>query len=249
MIDYSEETTVGGVRAIELYYRNIRNISTGQTEFYQSRTQLNTPGLGTLMPENFRDLAELTTQCNELFKLELTQALYTCFNFAEKEINFNWISVYMPVKFLYESDIDSFLLEIFDRMEIPYNKICFALADKLLAETDGRAATTIGNLRNRGYHFMLTDFGGDVCPMMRLAGFPVDYVMLSPEVTYYIGKGTRSDNAVQSIIGFVNDMGSEPIADGVLNSKQAEELRSFGCMYCAGSNLGKYVPERSIKKK
>ena len=45
-----KQTTVNGVRAIELYYRVIREISSGATAFFQSQTRLNTPGLGTLMP-------------------------------------------------------------------------------------------------------------------------------------------------------------------------------------------------------
>ena len=83
--------------------------------------------------------------------------------------------------------------------------------------------------------------------MMRLSDFSVDYVMLSPEVSNYIGKSERSDNAARSIISFVNELGSEPIADGVFNSKQAELLYSFECSYCAGSLAGKYMTERYVR--
>ena len=73
--------------------------------------------------------------------------------------------------------------------------------------------------------------------------------MLSPEVSNYIGRGERSDNAVKSIISFVNDIGSEPVADGVFNSHQAEMLYSFECSYCAGNLSGKYMTEKYIKQK
>ena len=96
---------------------------------------------------------------------------------------------------------------------------------------------------------MLTNFGASNCPLMRLSDFPVDFVMLSPEVTNYIGKGERSDNAVRSIISFVNDIGSEPVADGVFNSRQAETLYSFECSYCAGSLSGKYMTERYVRRR
>jgi EAL domain-containing protein (putative c-di-GMP-specific phosphodiesterase class I) len=96
---------------------------------------------------------------------------------------------------------------------------------------------------------MLTGFGGSYCPMMRLSNFSVDYVMLSPEVANYIGRDERSDNAVKSIISFVNDIGSEPVADGVFNSRQAEMLYSFECSYCAGSLSGKYVTEKYVKRR
>ena len=41
------EKTVDGVRAVEMYYRVIRDISSGSCAFYQSQTRLNTPGMGT----------------------------------------------------------------------------------------------------------------------------------------------------------------------------------------------------------
>ena len=166
--------------------------------------------------------------------------------FEKREIPFQWISVYMPVRALREVGIEHELMERFAEMEVPTNRICFELSEKLLEETDGLAAGSIRNLRNRGFHFMLSGFGGNNCPMMRLAEFRVDYVMLSPEVAYFIDRSERADEAVKSIIGFVSDLEAEPIADGIQNSHQAETLHSFECRYCAGSLAGDYVQQQRV---
>ena len=249
MADENIQTTVGGLRAVELHYRSVREISSGRTAFYQSQTILNAPKLGVLTPEKYRDVCEMTNQSDQLFRLELMQALDANAAFYEKELNFSWISVYLPVRMLRETNTSRMVSELAVKYQVPTSRICFELSDKLLAETDEQVPLTIQTMRNLGFHFMLTDFGGSTCPLMRLSGFPVDYVMLSPEVTNYIGKGERSDNAVRSIITFVNDMGSEPVADGVFNAHQAETLYTFECMYCAGSISGKYLTEKQIKKK
>lgn len=238
-----------GVRAIELQYRVIREISTGQAAAFQTQTRLNSPKLGVLTPDKFRDVSEITNQAVRLFMLELIQALEAHNTFVERDLNFNWISLYMPVKFLKEPRAEKTLLEYFSRYNVPTSRICFELSEKLLEETDGQVSTVIQQMRNRGFHFMLTNFGGNTCPMMRLSDFSVDYVMLSPEVSNYIGKGERSDNAVKSIIGFVNELGAEPVADGVFNSHQAETLYSFECAYCAGSLSGKYMAERYVRRR
>ena len=238
-----------GVRAIELQYRVIREISTGQAAAFQTQTRLNSPKLGVLTPDKFRDVSEITNQAVRLFMLELIQALEAHNTFVERDLNFNWISLYMPVKFLKEPRGEKTLLEYFSRYNVPTSRICFELSEKLLEETDGQVSTGIQQMRNRGFHFMLTNFGGNTCPMMRLSDFSVDYVMLSPEVSNYIGKGERSDNAVKSIIGFVNELGAEPVADGVFNSHQAETLYSFECAYCAGSLSGKYMAERYVRRR
>lgn len=240
----SPESRVGGLRAVELHYRTIRDISNGTPAFLHTQTRLNSPSLGVLYPEQFRDVAEITFQCIELFWLELEQAMDAVQIFEKRELSFQWISVYMPIRILREVGIEHDLMERFTAMELPTNRICFELSEKLLEETDGLAASSIRNLRNRGFHFMLSGFGGNNCPMMRLAEFRVDYVMLSPEVAYFIDRSDRADEAVKSIIGFVTDLEAVPIADGIQNSHQAETLHSFECRYCAGSLAGDYVQER-----
>ncbi|MCR5143120.1 MAG: EAL domain-containing protein [Ruminococcus sp.] len=243
------EKTVDGVRAVEMYYRVIRDISSGSCAFYQSQTRLNTPGMGTLMPENFRDVAEVTRQCISLFELEYVQALEAVQKFTERELRFKWVSVYMPPKYLLEPGVEKKLVDVTERLEVPTTKICFALSEKLFEETDHAISENIKKLRNRGFHFMLTDFGGEGSPVMRLSEFEVDHVMLSPEITRYIGRDERSNNAVKALIDFASDLNAEPIADGVQNVQQAERLYEFECMYCAGSLAGKYIAERYIRRR
>ena len=240
---------IGGLRPVELNYRPIREISSGNTKFYQSVTKLNTPGLGVMMPETYREVAEMSPQCLNLFSLELAQALDAITHFTEREVNFGWVSVYMPVWFLKEKRAEKNVVEQCQKAGVPTNKICFELSEKLLSETGDEAAAAITNLRNRGFHFMLTEFGGNACPMMRLADFPADYVMLSPEVSNYIGRSERSDSAVKSILDFISDMGGEPIADGVSTSRQAERLYEFECSYCAGKLAGDFVGERFVRSR
>ncbi len=249
MAKRSIQKTVGGLRAIELYFRVIRNMTTGEPAFYQSRTQLNTPGLGTLMPENFRELADMSPQCTELFLLELKQAIQTNIKFSKRDLIFEWISVYMPIRYLMQISCDKILLENCQKYDLPANRMCFMLSGQLLMETDGIAARTIRLLRSYGFHFMLMNFGALDCPIMRLADFPVDYVMFSPELTYYLGRDQRTHDAAASVVGFVNDLEIHPIADGIMESYQAETFYDFGCIYCAGSLAGTYLPESEIRQK
>ena len=71
----NKQATVDGLRAVELNYRSIRDISSGQTAFFQTKTLLNSPNLGVLTPDIYRDVAEMTNQADQLFRLELIQAL------------------------------------------------------------------------------------------------------------------------------------------------------------------------------
>ena len=244
-----QQMLVGGLRAVELYYRSVREISSGSAAFIQSQTRLNTPDMGVLMPEAYRELCDYTNQSVALFGLELVQALDAHNKFEDREVAFHWLSVYMPVNFLRDEKAERGIMGYMERYKINSNRICFELPDKLLDETDGTAAENIKKLRNRGFHFMLDNFGAASTPMMRLSDFAVDYVLMSAEVTTYLGRDERSDNAVKSMIGFARDMGAEPIADGVVNAKQAETLFEFECNYCTGSLAGKYTQERYVRRR
>ena len=96
---------------------------------------------------------------------------------------------------------------------------------------------------------MLTDFGGVNSPLMRLAYFPVDYVQMSEEIMGYLKDESRALSAVESIVGFIEDMGSTAIADGVSRSDQADLLYRAQCHYGTGPLVGKYVQERYLRRK
>ena len=66
----SEKTpsTVDGVRAIELFYRPVRRISTGTPVFFQSEMRLNSPLIGTMLPDYYRTSAEHSGQIVKLFR-------------------------------------------------------------------------------------------------------------------------------------------------------------------------------------
>ena len=243
------QTEVGGLRAVEMFYRGIREIETGSLTFFQSRTRLNTPGLGILTPENFRDVAELTNQCIALFDLEFRQAREALKRFMERDFFFRWLSVYMPPSYLLERALENKLMSILDEEEIDCNRVCFELPLKILVEGNIKMSRSIENLRNRGFHFMITGFGGNNSPLMKLSEYPVDFVMLSQEITSYIGKNQRSNDAVKSIIDFVGGLDTDPIADGISTASQAETLFECDCRYIAGSLAGKYTAERYVRKK
>ncbi len=244
------QTTVDGVRAVEMHLRSIREVSRGDIVFFQSRTQLNTPSLGTLMPEEYRETAEASGQADELFELEVLQAIDIVKRLMERDFYFQWMSVYMPVKVLADPKLERKLMGLFEKAELATGKICFALPGSLLEEdeVDKNIPENITKIKNRGFHFMLEGFGADNCPMMKLSSFEVDYCLLHHDITRYIGQSTRTDNAVNSIVSFVTEMGAEAIADGIKDSKQAEMLYECGCSYVAGPLSGKYMSPNHIRK-
>ena len=234
------QTTVDGLRAIELTYRPLRDISSGRSISYLSRTVLNTPGLGTIMPETFRIAAEVSKKSSELFPLELTQLVRAIQTLGESDRVFNWISLDIPASIIQSYSMTALTEKTCQQFSVPASSICFVLPPQLLTEKNEAADENITRLRQLGFHLMLSGFGEGGAQLLRLSELSVDYVMLSPYVTQQIGKNERTDQAINSIINSINDLGYEPVADGVKNSAHAETLYRFGCNFCADPLSGGY---------
>ena len=225
------ETNVGGLRAVELYYRGIREIESGDTVYLQSRTRLNTPDLGTMMPESFRPVAELSSHCLTLFELELRQALEAITKFRERDMIYRWTSVYMPLRALTERGMQNKIVNMLEEYQVDTSRICFELSSQLLFDGTHKMAEGIEQMRNRGFHFLLPNFGGANCPLMQLAEYPVDFLLLSSEMTSFVMQSERSKAAVHAILGFARSLDADVIADGVSNANQAEAFFQTECLY------------------
>jgi EAL domain-containing protein (putative c-di-GMP-specific phosphodiesterase class I) len=96
---------------------------------------------------------------------------------------------------------------------------------------------------------MLTEVGGDSCPMMKLAAYDLDYIMLDGMITDMVGRGEKADSCVKSMISFVNEYGAEPIATCVIDEDTADKLYDFDCIYYTGEFAGNFVLERYIRNR
>ncbi len=242
-------TTANGVRAIELFYHDIKRTSDGETRFMRSQMRLNGPSMGVLMPANYQPVSELSDQCVQLFELGFVQLLQAVSKFSERELTFDWLSLYMPIRFMKRGDAIKTVSDLCTRFKIKSDKICFEVSETLLDETDGTAAEFIDTMRERGYHFLLSEFGGSSCPVLRLSEFPVDYVILSAEAARSVCRSERSQNNVSSLISLVDDLGAESVADGTENSAQTEKLFDCGCSYYTGEFAGSYKAERYVRRR
>ena len=236
-----KQTNVGGLRAVELSFRPMRDIASGRSICYLSRTQLNTPLLGTLMPSTFRPVAESNELSDKLFPLELLQLAESVRRLNEAGRPFNWLSMDLPMTILRDRATSSVADKICEQFSLTSNEFCFCIPEQVLFENDGVCADNVARYRRRGYHIILTGFGENGCPYIKLSELAVDYVMLSPSVTSFVGKNEKTDQAVHSIVDFINNLGIEPIADGVKNSIQAESFYEFGCNFCVGPLSGDYI--------
>ncbi len=235
------QTTVGGLRAVELSFRPTLDIQGGTNIGFISRTHLNTPGLGILMPEVYRPVADSSGLSGELFELELMQLMEAVKGLTESSVIFKWVSIRIPIGVLKDGGSAEQADKMCQKYAVATNEIAFVVPPEVLLDTSEDVVKGISRLRRHGYHMILPDFGDNGCPFLKLSELEVDYAFIAPSVIAQVAQKDRTDKAVEGIIGYIKSMGVEPVADGVKNSTQAETLYGLGCNYCAGPLPGDYI--------
>ena len=161
-------TTVDGVRAIEMRYRAIWSAAEKLPAFYQSSIRLNSPDMGVLLPERFMPVIKAAEKFND------------------RGLDFDWVSVFIPQRLLGKSDCVKTVRDFTAKIEAIPQGICFELPESVLA--DSGSCESIKLLRKAGYHIMLTGVDSERFPLFRLAELEPEYVMLNESITRRLGK-------------------------------------------------------------
>lgn len=246
--------TVDGVRAIELRYRAVWSASEKLPVFYQSSIRLNSPDMGVLLPEHFMSALESDDKCVSVFKLALLQAIKTAEKLVEREVDFDWLSVFVPLRLLNKRDCVRIIREFVGQMGAIPRRICFELPAGIMEESSSACFDSLKQLRKAGYHTMLTGVDGERVPLFKLSEIEAEYVMLNDNFTRRLGQNDRYDDCIRALISVIGDMGSEPIAAGISTSEAADSLYELGCSYFTADEnsadfSGKYVADRFIRKR
>lgn len=239
--------TVGGLRAIEHYFRPIGNALSGETLAFQSTFRMNSPSRGVIFPNEFLPVLEAyPDRAAEYIPLAMYHLHEAVENFKERDIDYRFISVPVPVSFLKRADCISGMAELSKELHIKPEYTCFELSAALYEETDDQAVRVMQALQKEGYTFLLNAFGGEDSPTMLLSNFPVDYVMLNGLYTAESMLGDNHEKWVRAAIEYVISIDCKPIATEVANSTQGDKIASLGCNFCVGDYTGDWVQRRYV---
>lgn len=154
-------STVDGVRAVELFYRPIKiPIAAGSLFAVANKAQFSCYGYAHAC--GLSPVAQLSDRCVSIFKLAFVQLLQALGKFHEREVDVDWASVFMPARFLRKTEAPRVAADYCDKFGVKYERVCFELSSDVLDEADSTAADNVALMRRQGFHFLLTGFGTEV---------------------------------------------------------------------------------------
>ena len=225
-----KETLSSGVEPITAEIKNVYS-TTGNPDpiAYRSRLVLNSTVLGFLTPAEYQITADKSERGILLSDRALAFVCKAIEEKLEKEERFLWISLYCPIKMLTGTDLLETLPKLFGGDKKKLEKICLELPASSLYEDPDTLRTALLDLKLIGVKSALVDYGGEFCPMMRVASFPFDYVILDPAVRDLIVSegGTK---AAETLISYARSLRIEVIATGVTGEEEQNAFYKADCL-------------------
>jgi EAL domain-containing protein (putative c-di-GMP-specific phosphodiesterase class I) len=102
-------------------------------------------------------------------------------------------------------------------------------------------------VREKGFDFVLDDYGTGYSNLTRLKGCPFINVKLDMSLVWAYCK--QPDGILPSMIPAFHNMGFTITAEGIEDSEKAEKMISIGCDYLQGYAYSKPVPMEELLEK
>ncbi len=144
------------------------------------------------------------------------------------------VALNLSARELRDTDLAPTLAGIIARHGVDPSRITFELTESAAATDIVQAMHTLGELRARGAHVALDDFGKGFSALNYLRVLPIDTVKIDRDFAIDLPHDDASTALVRAIVEMAHGVGKRVVAEGVELTEQADYLRHIGCDYAQG---------------
>jgi diguanylate cyclase (GGDEF)-like protein/PAS domain S-box-containing protein len=138
------------------------------------------------------------------------------------------------------------VLAAVDDAGLPPQALTLQIAERVLVDGTGPAATELAGLRASGVRLAIDGFGTGYASLSYLRRLAVDSIKIAPSFVAGLGGDPTLTLLTSAIAGIGRDLGIEVIATGIETSDQAELLISMGCGLGQGGWIAAPVPPEAV---
>jgi EAL domain-containing protein (putative c-di-GMP-specific phosphodiesterase class I) len=203
--------TESGIEPLTTLISPVRRCVSREVYAFRTIRQVNSLQLGVLRPVQYRNVCDRTLQSIGLAISDLRSVIRLSQKLDADEVQYDWITTYIPIKLLQRKDAAAKLEEALQKEGLSNpSKICLEfLSDALFDDLD-RISAALRDFKALGFKTAITAYGDEFCPVSRLFGLPVDVCMFIPSVSQKAE--TPSGNRLASqLTAFVRSNDCEPV--------------------------------------
>ncbi|MDW8426398.1 MAG: EAL domain-containing protein [Meiothermus sp.] len=200
----------------------------------------NHPSRGPIAPATFIPLAEETGLIRDLDHLVLNKA---CCEASP----LGWsVAVNISPRTLYDSSFAEVVAAALEQSGLEPEKLHLEITETALIQNLPRAVQHLSALRKLGVRIALDDFGVGHTSMSYLKDLPIDLLKIDRSFISGIGRDTREEAILRTILLLGEGLGLRTVAEGVETPEQIAWLRARGCHLLQGFGIARPQPKESI---
>ena len=224
------ETLESGVEPISVFCSTVYSCSMHDRIAFRTKLVLNSITLGELGPESYRITAEQSERAEQLAMLNIKLILRKIEEFLANGTKFEWISFSCPLTLLLNGTLPDTVTELFGGDKKKISKLCIEFPSSILYGDPADYKEKLLDLEAAGINTLITGFGSEFCPVLRLGMFPFKFVSLDPVQSAYMQDKERA-KSVEAIVDYINGLHANVIAEGLKEESEAApwyKCDSFG---------------------
>ena len=204
---------------------------------FEALARWNSPTLGRVSPADFIRVAEATGLILPLARLLLEKI---CTDLSANpgtsvSINVSPVQLTSP----------GFAVELsaqIDAAGIDSRRVEIEVTETIVMGDNTSVASTLHELRSRGFSIALDDFGTGFSSVAYLASMPFNVLKIDRSFVSDKAAGDRPTRMIKSMLGLAHSLNMTVVAEGIEAAWEAETLRSYGCDMFQGYYYGRPGP-------
>lgn len=143
---------------------------------------------------------------------------------------------------LLDSDLPELLAQCLQTWRVAPSRLAVELTETAMMGDRERGFGIMRQLREIGVYLALDDFGTGYSSLSYLATLPLDEIKIDRSFVVGMRASAEGLRIVRTIIDLARDLGMVPLAEGVEDEAQRDQLVDLGCKAAQGYFYGKPMP-------
>ena len=234
-----------GQGQLEVLYQPVVELATGESHAAEALVRWRHPERGLLAPDTFLPAAQDAGLLAEIDRWVLTTATAQLAVWRATDPAYT-IAVNFSVAYLVSGRVVDDVRAVLARHALPGPALTVEVTEtSLIADLDA-AARTLAELRGLGVRVALDDFGVGYSSLTYLRTLPVDIVKIDRSFVREIGLNPQAGILVAAVLGLVNGLGLDCVAEGVEEPEQVTQLLALHCRRAQGYLFARPQPAAEV---
>jgi len=225
----------------ELFYQPIVPIGTNthDREHFELMLRLRDESGTIVTPAEFIPAAERYNIMPSIDRWVVRQALDRVVHRVASGVKPFTIAVNLSGTSLNDERFLEFLIAELTANDLAPGAMCFEITETAAIENLGNVVYFMRELKSRGCHFALDDFGSGLSSFMYLKNLPVDYLKIDGQFVENVSRDPVDRSMVAAISQVGKAMGIQTIAERVESPEVLAELARLGIGFAQGFYIAK----------